>query len=63
MNRSSSLEFLDKNEFAKWVVLKASSSLVLCRGDVKLYREELLKFAGRWPTAHLKKLDELVKTA
>ncbi|KAG2773707.1 hypothetical protein PC129_g16152 [Phytophthora cactorum] len=67
MNRSSSLEFPDKNEFAKWVVLKASSSLVLCRGDVKLYREELLKFAGRWPTAHLKKLDETrqdsIKTA
>ncbi|KAF1782256.1 hypothetical protein GQ600_8893 [Phytophthora cactorum] len=59
MNRSSSLEFPDKNEFAKWVVLKASSSL--------LYREELLKFAGRWPTAHLKKLDETrqdsIKTA
>ncbi|KAF1782250.1 hypothetical protein GQ600_10980 [Phytophthora cactorum] len=67
MNRSSSLEFPDKNEFAKWVVLKASSSLVLCRGDAKLYREELLKFAGRWPTAHLKKLDETrqdsIKTA
>ncbi|ETM99613.1 hypothetical protein PPTG_18693 [Phytophthora nicotianae INRA-310] len=58
MNRSSSLEFPDKNEFAKWVVVKATSNVVTCHGDVKLYREELLKFAGRWPTDHLKKLDE-----
>ncbi|KAG7377758.1 hypothetical protein PHYPSEUDO_011051 [Phytophthora pseudosyringae] len=58
MNRFSSLEFDDKNEFAKWVVEKASTDLVFCHGDVNLYREELLKFAGRWPTAQLKKLDE-----
>ncbi|CEG47689.1 uncharacterized protein PHALS_04836 [Plasmopara halstedii] len=57
MKRSYCLEFSDKNEFAKWVVLMASSCLVLCRGDVKRYREELLKFAGQWPAASLKRLD------
>ncbi|KAF4034891.1 hypothetical protein GN244_ATG13105 [Phytophthora infestans] len=67
MNRSYSLEFPDKNEFAKWVVAKATSTLVTCHGDIKVYREELLKFAGRWPTTYLKKLDETregsIKTA
>ncbi|OWZ11852.1 hypothetical protein PHMEG_00015070 [Phytophthora megakarya] len=59
MNRTSYLElFADKNEFAKWVVVKAGSHLIQCHGDIKPYQEELLKFAGRWPTEHLKKLKE-----
>uniref|UniRef100_A0AAV1V1R6 Uncharacterized protein n=1 Tax=Peronospora matthiolae TaxID=2874970 RepID=A0AAV1V1R6_9STRA len=58
MNRSSSLEFSDKNDFAKWVVEKAVTHLVRVHGDASSFREELLKFSGRWPTAHLKKLEE-----
>lgn len=63
MTRSSSLEFGDKSEFAKWVVDKASAYLVLFRSDGSSYREELLKFAGRWPTAQLRKLDETHKAS
>ncbi|KAK1937928.1 EIN3-binding F-box protein 1 [Phytophthora citrophthora] len=58
MNRFSSLEFDDKNAFAKWLVEKATTNLVFCHGDITSYREELLKFAGKWPTAELKKLNE-----
>ncbi|GMF10175.1 unnamed protein product [Phytophthora lilii] len=61
MNRSLSLEFDDKQEFAEWVANKARTScvhLVLCHGDGKEYREELLKCAGRWPSSQLDKLDK-----
>ncbi|TDH72737.1 hypothetical protein CCR75_003682 [Bremia lactucae] len=58
MNRSLFLEFCDKNDFAKWVVLKADSSPILFNTDMKTYQEELLKFAGRWPTAALKDVDK-----
>ncbi|CAI5729123.1 unnamed protein product [Hyaloperonospora brassicae] len=58
MNSSPSLEFSDKNEFAKWVVEKVVTHLVRFRGDATAFREELLKFGGRWPTALLRKLEE-----
>jgi hypothetical protein len=61
MNRSSSLAFDGKQDFAEWVADKARSSclhLVLCHGDGKDYREELLKCAGRWPATQLAKIDE-----
>ncbi|CAH0489261.1 unnamed protein product [Peronospora farinosa] len=62
MDRSLSREFSNKNEFAKWVVDDAfTNKVVLLHCDASSYREELLKFAGRWPTSHLKKLDDKYK--
>ncbi|KAG6590976.1 Chaperone protein DnaJ 2 [Phytophthora cinnamomi] len=56
-----SLEFEDKQEFAEFVADKARSNcvhLVLCHGDGKEYRDELLKCAGRWPSGQLEKIDK-----
>ncbi|KAL3669072.1 hypothetical protein V7S43_005456 [Phytophthora oleae] len=58
MNRFSSLEFDSKNAFARWLVEKATTNLVFCHGDITSYREVLLRFAGRWPTAELRNLAE-----
>ncbi|GMF16299.1 unnamed protein product [Phytophthora fragariaefolia] len=61
MNSSLSLEFDDKQEFAEFVADKARANcvhLVLCHGDGKAYREELLKCAGRWPSSQLDKIDK-----
>ncbi|CAH0516646.1 unnamed protein product [Peronospora belbahrii] len=63
MDRSYSLVFSNMNDFAKWVVAKAlTNKVVLHLANPTLYRDELLKFAGVWPTARLKTLDEAYKS-
>ncbi|KAE9325883.1 hypothetical protein PF008_g16783 [Phytophthora fragariae] len=61
MSSTTSLEFEDKLEFAEFVADKARANcvhLALCHGDGKVYREELLKCAGRWPSGQLDKIDK-----